>query len=268
MYGVIDGLLQRAELATISVLDQGFLRGDGAFEVLLVYGGRPFAADLHLDRLERSCAALRLPCPRGLIERDLTSLVATSSKATYAVRIVLTRAGRRIVLAEAWSPPPKPSRLWVVPNHQQPLLAGVKSLSYAANMLSRRLAREQGYDDALWVSADGCVLEAQTAAFFWVSSRGELCTPPLSEPILDSITRRLVMEQVNVLERRCPRPEMLDCREAFLTGTTKEIQPVASIDARQLSEVPGPATKRAIEAYRRLIVAEARRGTTELALRD
>ena len=204
MYGVIDGVIQRAESATISVMDQGFLRGDGAFEVLLVYGGRPFAADQHLDRLQRSCVALRLACPRDLIERDLLSLVETSSRDTYAVRIVLTRAGRRIVLGEPWSPPAKPSRLLVVSNHQQPLLTGVKSLSYAANMLSKRLAREQGFDDALWISADGCILEAQTAAFFWVSSKGELCTPPLSEPILDSITRRRVIEQVDVRERRVP----------------------------------------------------------------
>ena len=144
MYGVIDGVLQPAVWACISVMDwQGFLRGDGAFEVLLVYGGRPFAADQHLDRLQRSCVALRLACPRDLIERDLISLVETSSRDTYAERIALTRAGRRSV-GGPWSPPEKPSRLLVVSNHQQPLLTGVKSLSYAANMLSKRLAREQG----------------------------------------------------------------------------------------------------------------------------
>jgi branched-chain amino acid aminotransferase len=266
LYVVIDGVLLPAEAGTISVQDQGFLRGDGAFEVLLVYGGRPFAAGEHLDRLERSCAALRLVCPRSLIERDLLSLVEASGKATYAARIVLTRTGHRIALAEAWAPPTKPSRLWLVANHQQPLLTGIKSLSYAGNMLSKRLAREEGYDDALWMSEDGYILEAQTAAFFWVSSAGELCTPPLSEPILGSITRSLIIRQLEVRERRCPRSEALNCREAFLAGTTKEIQPVAAIEGRRLSEVPGTATKRAMEAYRRLIIAETGTGATELAI--
>jgi branched-chain amino acid aminotransferase len=266
LYVVIDGVLLPAEAGTISVQDQGFLRGDGAFEVLLVYGGRPFAAGEHLDRLERSCAALRLVCPRSLIERDLLSLVEASGKATYAARIVLTRTGHRIALAEAWAPPTKPSRLWLVANHQQPLLIGIKSLSYAGNMLSKRLAREEGYDDALWMSEDGYVLEAQTAAFFWVSSAEELCTPPLSEPILDSITRRRIISQLEVRERRCPRAEALNCREAFLAGTTKEIQPVAAIEGRRLSEVSAAATKRAMEAYRRLIVAETGMGATELAI--
>src|SRR5450759_2176543 len=102
-YTVIDGTLLPADSGTISVQDEGFLRGDGAFEVLLVYGGRPFAADRHLDRLERSCAVLRLECSRTLIETDMLKLVRASPERTYAVRIVVTRAGRRILLAEPWS---------------------------------------------------------------------------------------------------------------------------------------------------------------------
>ncbi len=254
-WAVVDGALLPADAATIPVQDQGFLRGDGAFEVILVYGGHPFAAGEHLDRLERSCAALLLECSRRRVERDLLTLVDASGPRSYAVRILLTQGRRTILLGEPWTAPAGPCRLRSIENHPQPLLAGVKSLSYAGNMLSKRLALEEGYDDALWVSADGYILEAQTAAFFWVSAEGQLCTPPLTEPILDSITRRLVIDRLDVLERRCPPSELITCREAFLAGTTKEIQPVAAIDDRWFPDSPGEATNRAMEAYRQLIAA-------------
>lgn len=260
LLGVVNGVLTAARAAMIPARDEGFLRGDGAFEVLLVYGGRPFAAAEHLERLQRSCAVLRLAYPGRQVERDLQTLVAASGQSTYAVRIVLTRAGNRIVLAEPWRPPSKPSRLWLVTNRQQPLLVGAKSLSYAGNMLAQRLAREQGYDDALWVSEDGYVLEGQTAAFFWVSAAGELCTPPLTEPILDSISRRVILRQLEVRERRCPREEALACREAFLASTTKEVQPVSAIDGRKLGQVGGAWTKRARAAYRNAVATELGKG--------
>ena len=250
---ILDGQLVFTGEASISIQDEGFLRGDGAFEVLLVYLGRPFAAAAHLDRLEASCAALRLECPRALVEQDLLQLLRASARATYAVRIVLTRGGRRIVVAKTWEAPSKPTRLAFIMNQQQPLLVGVKSLSYAGNMLSKRLAREHGTDDALWVSQDGRVLEAQTATFFWVSSTGELLTPPLSEGILDSITRRLLIQHLEVQERPCHCQDALSCTEAFLAGTTKEIQPVASIEGRELPLVPGPVTQRAADLYRELV---------------
>jgi branched-chain amino acid aminotransferase len=250
---VLDGQLVFADETSISIQDEGFLRGDGAFEVFIVYLGRPFAAAAHLDRLEASCAALRLACPRSLVEHDLLQLLQASGRATYAVRIVLTRGGRRIVIAEAWEAPSTPTRLAFIVNQQQPLLAGVKSLSYAGNMLSKRLAREHSADDALWVSPDGRVLEAQTAAFFWVSSTGALLTPPLSEGILDSITRRLVIQHLDVQERSSHCQDALSCTEAFLAGTTKEIQPVFSIEGRELPLAPGPVTQRAAEFYRDLV---------------
>lgn len=120
-------------------------------------------------------------------------------------------------------------------------------------MLSKRFAREHGADDALWVSQDGRVLEAQTAAFFWVSSTGGLLTPPLSEGILDSITRRLVIQHLDAQERPCRCQDALSCTEAFLAGTTKEIQPVASIEGRELPLVPGPVTQLAADLYRELV---------------
>jgi branched-chain amino acid aminotransferase len=122
------------------------------------------------------------------------------------------------------------------------VLDGVKSLSYGANILAGRLARERGADEALLVTPHGRVLEAPTSSIFWVSD-GELFTPPLDEHILASITRALVIETTDAAERACTLEELLAADEAFLASTTREVQPVAAIDDRSFA-APGPVTKR------------------------
>src|SRR5947209_6484753 len=117
------------------------------------------------------------------------------------------------------------------------ILDGVKSLSYAANMLAARLARERGFDEALLVTPHGRVLEAPTSSIFWVKD-GALLTPPLEDHILASITRRVVVEVTGAQERACPLEELLAADEAFLASTVREVQPIASIDDRTFAEGP------------------------------
>ena len=250
---VLDGHTVEASGATIPVHDEGFLRGDGAFEVVAVYEGRPFTLREHLERLGHSCQGLRISLPTAALTRDIDTALERMGERTYALRIIVTVNGRLLVMAEPWKSPSETIRLSLVENHTQPLLTGLKSLSYAANMLSGRIARERGYDEALWVSPEGRVLEAPTAAFFWVSADDRLLTPPLSEGILDSITRRLVLEYVPAGEQSCHRDDLASCREAFLAGTTRGIQTVSAIDDKRPSHVPGPHTKRAADIYRRLL---------------
>ena len=114
------------------------------------------------------------------------------------------------------------------------ILDGVKSLSYAANMLASRLARERGFDEALLVSPEGHVLEAPTSSFFWIKDE-QVFTPPLSQHILASITRRVVMEEADAAERSATLQDVQDADEAFIASTTREVQPVAAIDDRSLS---------------------------------
>jgi branched-chain amino acid aminotransferase len=109
------------------------------------------------------------------------------------------------------------------------VLDGVKSLSYAANMLASRLARERGADEALLVTPHGRVLEAPTSSIFWVTN-GQLHTPPLSEHILASITRGLLIELSGATERECTVEDLLAADEAFLASTVREVQPVAELD--------------------------------------
>ena len=201
--GSLDGRIAPAEETRIPVTDEGLLRGDGAFEVVRVYHGRPFALDEHLDRLGRSGASLRLDVPRAELESEIAALLDARGGGEFdgALRIVLTRGGRRLLLTEPSLEKPDTVRLATVTYAPTRILDGVKSLSYAANMLATRLAQERGFDEALMVTPHGRVLEAPTSSLFWIDAEGRILTPPLSDHILASITRKIVMEIVEVEER-------------------------------------------------------------------
>lgn len=255
----LDGTTTAASEARIPVTDDGLIRGDGVFEVVRVYHGRPFALDAHMDRLERSAANLRLgrDVPRAEIEEQLPKLVAERGGEAYdgQVRVILTRGGRTLILTEPLPPSPDRVRLAFVTFAPSRILDGVKSLSYAGNMLAGRLARERGFDEALLVTPHGRVLEAPTSSVFWVEPGGDLCTPPLEDHILASITRDRVMRVVDVKERHVSTDEILEAEEAFLASTTREAQPVAAIEDREFSDV-GEQTAAVREALLEHIRAE------------
>jgi len=255
----LDGLILPSEEATIPVTDDGLLRGDGVFEVIRVYDGRPFALTEHLDRLERSAASLHLgyDVPRTELEDEIPQLLERRGGEAVdgMIRIVLTRGGRRIVLTELLPPTAEAIRLAYVTYAPTRILDGVKSLSYAGNMLAGRLARERGFDEALLVTPHGRVLEAPTSSVFWVAQDGALCTPPLEEHILASITRDRVLRLVDVAERTVTSDELLEAGEAFLVSTTREVQAVSVIEDRELM-APGERTLEAAAALRAHIEEE------------
>jgi branched-chain amino acid aminotransferase len=124
-------------------------------------------------------------------------------------------------------------------------------------MLAGRLARERGFDEALLVTPHGRVLEAPTSSIFWVDLAGTLCTPPLDEHILASITRDRVMRLLDVEERSATVADVQDAEEAFLASTTREVQPVAVIEEREFPG-PGATTREAAQSLRRHIEDELR----------
>jgi branched-chain amino acid aminotransferase len=251
----LDGRIAPAEETTIPVVDEGFLRGDGVFEVVRVYAGTPFALGEHLDRMERSAENLRLgyDVPRADLEREAAELLDARDGGGFdgCLRLVLTRGGRRLLITE-----PLPGgrgssiRLGFVQFAPSRILDGIKSLSYAGNMLASRLARERGFDEALLVTPHGRVLEAPTSSFFWVAPNGELCTPPLDEHILASITRAAVMGLMDVEERPCTATDLEEATEAFLASTTREVQPIAAIEDHEFPPKSGERTAEAARALR------------------
>jgi branched-subunit amino acid aminotransferase/4-amino-4-deoxychorismate lyase len=253
----LDGELRPARDTSVPATDEGLLRGDGVFEVVRVYEGRPFALGEHLDRLERSAANLRLGwgVPRAELEREASDLLAARGGTAFGglLRVVLTRGGRRLLLTEPLPPTPARVRLGFVTYAPTRVLDGIKSLSYAANMLCTRLAKERGFDEALLVTPHGRVLEAPTSSLFWVDPDGTLSTPPLEEHILASITRDRVLRLADVSERPVTTAELLSAREAFLASTTREVQSVAAIEDRELPE--GERTRELAEALREHIFA-------------
>jgi len=247
----LDGEIMLASEAMIPATDEGFVRGDGAFEVVRVYDGVAFAMDEHLARMERTGAGLRLPIDLEAVRADAHRLLAHVAADSEHVedhrllRLIVTRGGRRVLMTEQLHDSPERIRLLSTTYAPTRILDGVKSLSYAANMLATRLARDAGFDDAVLVTPHGRVLEAPTRSVFWVTD-GELCTVPLSEHILASITRAIVLEVCSVRERSITLEELYGADEVFLASTTREVHPVSAIDDREYSEV-SPVTARTAE---------------------
>src|SRR4051812_30646517 len=254
---VVDGTVLPADEATIAVTDAGLLRGDGVFEVISVYDGRLFALEDHLRRMANSARNLRLEIDLGAVQADLDALLAQAGPVTGAVRFFVTRGGRRIGLVEAVPDDREPAVLATVEYVPPRVLDGVKSLSYAGNMLATRLAEERGATEALLVTPHGRVLEGPTSSFF-VSLDGEtLVTPPLSDRVLDSITRRRLLAMLpGAREEVVTQDDLRGAREAFLASTTRDVQPVHRIDAIDLPAAPGPLTAAAAEAFATHVAAE------------
>jgi branched-chain amino acid aminotransferase len=244
----VDGVVLPVAEATVPVTDEGLLRGDGVFEVMRLYGGRPFAIDEHLERMAGSAANLRLPVDTEAMRSEVGALLAAAAPGDALLRILATRGGRRIVLIEELPEHPATIRLATVTYAPPRILDGVKSLSYAGNMLASRLAKERGADEALLVTPHGRVLEAPTSTFFWARD-GALRTPPLDEHILDSITRRILVEELEVEQAPCALDDLASADEAFLASTIREVQAISAIDDAPLA-TGGPLTAQAGERFR------------------
>src|SRR4051794_18336151 len=253
----LNGEIGPVEAATLPVTDAGLVRGDGVFEVVKLYGGRLFAWEDHLRRIAGSANNLRLPIDVDALRRETEALVAQIGPEDHeeVVRIMVTRGGARIILVEPCPTHVEAIALAPVTYAPPRLMDGIKSLSYGANMLATRIAQEQGADEALLVTPHGRVLEAPTSSLVW--AQGEvLITPPLSDHILDSITRRRLLAKLDMQEQPTTLEDLEGATEAFLASTTREVQPVRRIGDVDLPAAPGPRTREAQTAFRQVIEEE------------
>ena len=253
---------------TIPVTDSAFLRGDGCFEVVWAYEGVPFEVEGHIDRLERSAARLDIELPAREEIRAWISAVA-SELGDCAVRVVVTRGSSVagitgpplvVVFAHDWERPTGPASLLPVdaPWHSAGAeweLLGAKVVSYAPNQAASRRANREGYDDALLVSKGGLILEGPTFCVAWVVD-GTLETPSLDLGILDSITRRRVLEEarglgIRVVEGAWPLSRLEAAEEMMALSTTREVQPVGRVGDLDLAL--GPITDKLAHAFSSLV---------------
>lgn len=263
----IDG--DRSAHGLLTVSDHTFLRGDGCFEALRVYHGKPFALDEHLARLERSVSAMQLDCPdRQTVEGWVLTAAATLDDGS--IRVVVTRGdpvsglpGSVVVIAGPRPSVPSELRLGTVvaPWHSAGRtwdLAGAKTTSYAPNMAAGRAAQRNGAHDAVLISDENVVLEGPTFTIGWFTG-GTLETPSLDLLILDSITRRHAVAAAGELgfEVRPGRfhlDRLLAADEVFALSTFKEVTPVVAVD--ETVYPVGPLTGLLAGAFRRCVERE------------
>jgi len=257
----VDGALVAADAASIHALDHGVTVGDGVFETMRVYDGAAFALRRHLDRLERSAAGLGLALPaRSLLRRAVEEVVAASGQPDGRVRLTVTagpgplgsgRTGGDATVIAAVAPlePVSPTTAVVtvpwVRNERSPL-AGLKTTSYAENVVALARAKEAGASEALFANTVGELCEGTGTNVFLVLD-GRLVTPPLSSGCLAGITRELVLEVAEVEERSVPFEALADAEEVFLTSSTREVQAVTQVDERPVAA--GPVTAAAAAAF-------------------
>src|SRR3954466_3035864 len=253
MLGILDGTVLPADEVRIPATDEGLLRGDGVFEVVRLYEGRPFATAAPLARMERSAANLRLPLDVAAVRADIEALIEAGRPGDAGLRGLVTRGGPRIGFIEPMPVLPETLALQTVVYSPTRVLDGVKSLSYGANMLGTRLAEEQDADEALFVAPHGRVLEAPTSSFFCSLDGRTLVTPPLSDHILASITRGRLLAACEIEERSIAVDELGDVQEAFLASTVRAALPVHSIDGRAVPVVGGALSSDADERVRAAI---------------
>jgi branched-chain amino acid aminotransferase len=257
----VNGALVDAVDATVGALDHGITVGDGVFETLRVYGGRPFALRRHLDRIERSGAGLGLTLPaRELLARAVAEVVAAAGLAEGRVRLTVTAgpgplgSGREpgaatVVAAVAPLEPVAPTTTVVtvpwVRNERSPLV-GLKTTSYAENVVALARAKESGASEALFANTVGDLCEG-TGTNVFVVLDGRLVTPPLASGCLAGVTRELVLECTDAMEATIPMAALADAEEVFLTSSTREVQAVVAIDGRAVPT--GPATTAAAAGF-------------------
>lgn len=263
----IDGALCDERDARVSPFDHGLLTGDGVFETLKVYRGEPFAARRHLERLAHSCLGLGLPCPdAGMVRRAMAEVVAANRLETGRIRVTVTGGvsplgsergadGPLVIVAggplAGW---PATTDVVVVPwpRNERGALAGLKTTSYGENVVALAYAKERGAGEAVFGNTVGNLCEG-TGTNVFLARGGRLVTPPLSAGCLAGVTRALLLELTGADEADLPSTALADADEAFLTSTTREVQPIRAVDGRALPSAPGPLTSEAAAAFAALV---------------
>jgi branched-chain amino acid aminotransferase len=260
----INGELLPDSEAKISIFDHGLVVGDGVFETIKVTAGQPFALTRHLARLARSAAGLGLPEPDlDHLRSGALAVIDASPKLPLArLRITVTAgiaplgsergssALSAIVAMAEQKAPAEAIDVVLVPwaRNEHGAVTGLKTTSYAENVRALGYAAGHGGGEAIFANTAGNLCEG-TGTNVFVVTGGRLITPPLSAGCLAGITRGLVLEWAGAAEEDLPVSALANADEAFLTGTTRDVQPVRRVNGSVLPAVPGPVTRKAAEVF-------------------
>lgn len=265
----VDGVVVGAGDPAISAVDHGVTVGDGAFETAKVDGGRPFAVSRHLRRLDATMLGLGLPAADHDRVREGIEAVLSGERIDFG-RLRWTITGGSgplgsdrlaseptyIVTAMAHERPAAHGRVVTVPwvRNERSATAGLKTTSYAENVVALAYARERDAMEAVFGNTRGELCEA-TGSNIFVVTDGVVSTPPLSSGCLAGITRELTIEWcrgdgIEVVEQDLALGVLQAADEVFLTSSIKDVFPVSNVDGRPL-DTPGPVTRRVLDVWSR-----------------
>lgn len=261
--------LVAAEGAQVSAFDHGFTVGDGVFETTKVLAGRPFALTRHLTRLTASARALGLPEPDDAVVRKAVAAVCAQLADTPLGRVRITwtageaplGSGRGngvptlVVAASAMTPWPAAESVVLVPwrRNERSAVVGVKTTSYAENVVALAEARRNDAGEALFANTAGDLCEG-TGTNVFVVRGGIARTPPLSAGCLAGVTRALVLACCpEIVEERLTPTDLASADEVFLTSSTRDVQAVHLVDGLRPggpdAAIPGAVTARIAAAF-------------------
>ncbi|MFF8600513.1 aminotransferase class IV [Streptomyces sp. NPDC015232] len=259
----VNGALHDVESARVSVLDHGLTVGDGIFETVKAERGETFALTLHLERLTRSARGLGLPDPDlDEVRRAVAAVLEANPMELGRLRITYTGglsplgsergdAGPGLVVALGETRRrPDSTAVITVPwtRNERGALTGLKTTSYAENVVALARAHERGGSEALFANTVGQLCEG-TGSNVFVVVDGRILTPPVSSGCLAGITRALTVEWTGAEETDLPLDVLDSADEIFLTSTLRDVQAVHRVDDRELAGTPGPVTAKAMRIF-------------------
>ncbi|MFB7669612.1 aminotransferase class IV [Kitasatospora sp. NPDC056138] len=259
----VNGSLLENSDAVISVHDHGLTVGDGVFETVKAVDGRAFALTRHLERLTRSARGLGLADPDHDLIRDAVQQVLHADPVPLG-RIRITYTGgisplgsergtgpaSLVVALGSAARRPDTTAVRTVPwrRNEHSAVAGLKTTSYAENVVALAAAHRADASEALFANTAGNLCEG-TGSNVFVVLDGRLLTPTLSSGCLAGITRQLVVEWTGAEEADLPFEVLQQAEEIFLTSTLRDVQAVTRVDARDLAPTPGPVTLKAMAQF-------------------
>ena len=256
-------LVARTEMALRP--DDHALVGDGVFEAIKLIDGKPFALSRHLERLAASAVPLGLPIDLAAIRLAVAEILTTEQAQVSPswLRITVTGGSAAMGTGGIGSTPPivvavAPMAPWgpvcrvvVAPwtRHENGAPAGLKTISYAENVIAIRHAHRSGADDAVFANTQGMLCEG-TGTNVFVAFEGQLCTPTPASGCLAGVTQQLLLEWMpEIVVRDVPIGALASADEAFLTSTSRNVHPIETVDGHRLAAAPGPLTRRAMAVW-------------------